>query len=160
MITERDLDWIFGRNVALSPDLLDAVLKFTLAFSYAEHKLMGGRSSAARANDYAVSLLDRGDFEFDRYARYFQNRYTREAGFEEKLTALCNGDGPSFIQINSAFSGISSKLNQLEALLRVCIRLRNNLFHGEKWSYMLRDQEANLNMATDFIVDVLRHSGE
>lgn len=161
MINDRDLKWIFGRSVGLSPELLDAVLKFTLAFSYAEHKLMGGWSSTRGARDYALNLLARNDFNSGVYETYFKNRYNYEIGFEEKLRVLCNNDTQSFDQIQQAFNSIqATKVDRLEALFRVSIRLRNNLFHGEKWAYMLRGQENNLNKATNFIVDALRHCGE
>ncbi|MFV9686624.1 hypothetical protein ACNY67_06995 [Pantoea sp. KXB45] len=161
MIGKRDLEWIFGQPVNLSPALLDSVLRFTLAFSYAEHKLMRGWASTREARDYAKNLLSEKDFKFDIFENYFFNRYSKENGFEQKLRILCNNDNQSYNQINAAFtSNEISKIDRLEALFRVCIRLRNNLFHGEKWSYMLRDQESNLDMATKFIVAALRHSGE
>jgi len=161
MIGKKDLDWIFGQPVSLSPALLDSVLRFTLAFSYAEHKIMGGWASTRHARNYAQTLLSEKDFKLDFFENYFLNRYTKENGFEHKLRFLCNGDDQSYDQINAAFTSIGiPKIDRLEALFRVCIRLRNNLFHGQKWSYMLRDQESNLDMATKFIVDVLRHSGK
>jgi len=161
MIGKKDLDLIFGQPVSLSPALLDSVLRFTLAFSYAEHKIMGGWASTRESRNYAETLLSEKDFKFDLFENYFLNRYTKENGFEQKFCILCNNDNQSYDQINAAFtSNETSNIDRLEALFRVCIRLRNNLFHGEKWSYMLRDQESNLDMATKFIVAALRHSGE
>ncbi|MTD25839.1 hypothetical protein [Erwinia sorbitola] len=161
MINETDLQWIFGRPVNLNDDLLDAVLKFTLAFSYAENRLMGGNSSTRNAGVYADKLINDHGFRLDLHPNYFRRRYNSEVGFEQRLHELCNGDNISLAQITNTFSSIdASPQDVAEALFRVCIRLRNNLFHGKKWSYMLSGQERNLNMATNFIVDVLRASGE
>lgn len=161
MINENDLHWIFGRSVNLNNDILEAVLKFTLAFSYAENALMEGHSSTKGAKDYAAKLINDSSFRFGPYSDYFRSRYNRDVGFEQRLQVLCNGDEISISQITKTFSSLeSSPQDVIESLFRVCIRLRNNLFHGEKWSYMLEGQEENLNMATAFIVDALRASGK
>ena len=41
------------------------------------------------------------------------------------------------------------------ALLFVVYRLRNNLFHGEKWVYDLRDQKANFEQANKTLIGAL-----
>ncbi|MGC8343624.1 hypothetical protein [Pantoea ananatis] len=161
MITEKDITWIFGSSIHLSQNLLEIVLKFTLAFSYAENQLMDGMSTTRHARNYANAMIAKPSFKFFDSASYFQSRYSEEDGFDQKLRILCNNDKHSYEQITYAFGSTeATQLDKLEALFRIVIRLRNNLFHGEKWNYLLSDQERNLSMATHFIVDALRINGK
>ncbi len=42
--------------------------------------------------------------------------------------------------------------------LIIVFRLRNNLFHGEKWSYHLRNQGDNFKYANNFLKSVMSHT--
>lgn len=42
-----------------------------------------------------------------------------------------------------------------KALLIIAFRLRNNLFHGIKWAYEMRDQQRNFEHATIVLTRIL-----
>ncbi|MDG2528680.1 hypothetical protein [Caulobacter endophyticus] len=43
------------------------------------------------------------------------------------------------------------------AVLLILYRLRNNLFHGEKWHYGLEGQQANFDHANQVLIELLEH---
>ena len=159
-IDENEIRNILGNDAYLEPEILSAVLRFTLAFSYSEHKIMGEYAETRKCDDYAQSAASLTLQDVKAELFYFQNRYAIQAGHEQKLAELCNGDKHSEHQILKALSGNEhEKLEVIESLFRICLRLRHNLFHGRKWSYMLHNQIDNLNHATDFLVKALRVTG-
>ncbi len=52
-------------------------------------------------------------------------------------------------------SGQTSQADDLAGLLLILWRLRNNLFHGEKWEYALRDQRENFRCSNLVLMHVL-----
>ena len=46
------------------------------------------------------------------------------------------------------------------ALLMIVWRLRNNLFHGAKWAYGLRDQRENFTHANSVLMRLLERHGQ
>ena len=48
----------------------------------------------------------------------------------------------------------------MAAILIIVFRYRNNLFHGAKWRYNLKDQLGNFTVANNVLTKVLdRHGG-
>jgi len=43
------------------------------------------------------------------------------------------------------------------ALLIVVYRLRNNLFHGEKWAYEMKDQRSNFEQANEVLMKAMAY---
>lgn len=43
----------------------------------------------------------------------------------------------------------------LSAILIIVLRLRNNLFHGEKWTHGIRDQLRNFQIANQVLMAVM-----
>lgn len=160
IINEDEIRNILGNDVHLEPEIITAVLRFTLAFSFAEHKIMGEYAETKKCEEYAkiASPLLLSDIAVE--IKYFQHRYAVNKDHEFKLDELCNGDGFSRKQILATFSSKEpTEIEILESMFRVSLRLRHNLFHGRKWSYMLIDQIDNLNYATNFLIKALRASG-
>jgi hypothetical protein len=46
------------------------------------------------------------------------------------------------------------------AFLMIVGRLRNDLFHGKKWAYELRDQRENFTHANGVLMRILEHHGQ
>lgn len=160
MIGENEIQQIFGNEVHLEPEILSAVLRFTLAFSYAEHKIMGEFAETKKCGAYATLCSTIGINQLSKDIDYFRCRYTQNSGHEMKLDDLCNGDSHSKSQIIKSLSDNKpSSAELIESMFRICLRLRHNLFHGRKWSYMLADQVDNLNHATAFLIKALRATG-
>ena len=45
-------------------------------------------------------------------------------------------------------------------LLMIVWRFRNNLFHGAKWAYQLRDQRENFTQANSILMRMLEQHGQ
>jgi len=50
--------------------------------------------------------------------------------------------------------------DRILALLMIVWRLRNNLFHGAKWAYQLRDQRENFTQANSVLIRMLEQHGQ
>jgi hypothetical protein len=50
--------------------------------------------------------------------------------------------------------------DRMLALLMIVWRLRNNLFHGAKWAYQLRDQRENFTQANSVLMRMLEQHGQ
>jgi hypothetical protein len=72
---------------------------------------------------------------------------------------LRSNDHPELVQ--KVVRGQSSDdVEILSALLIMVFRLRNNLFHGVKWSYGIRGQLDNFRNANDLLMSVMEmHRG-
>jgi hypothetical protein len=47
--------------------------------------------------------------------------------------------------------------DSVAALLIVVYRLRNNLFHGEKWAYEMKDQRSNFEQANEVLMKAMAY---
>ena len=71
---------------------------------------------------------------------------------------LRNGDNPALVR--AVLSGENTDpADSLAVLLIVVYRLRNNLFHGLKWTYELRDQLENFSHANSALMGALEIHG-
>lgn len=145
-----------GIDVDLSPKLIQSVVNFTLVFSLAEQKLMDGAGSISRTHKYAETLIDRHGMDVDGGFIYFYKRYITAENADHRLDSLCPNKPKDRQKVYDALvkDNPSSK-DKAEAVLNVCLRLRHNLFHGNKWQYQLEGQEGNLDTVTALLSDYL-----
>lgn len=146
-------------DVDLSPQLIQSIIEFTLVFSLVEQKLMEGMGSILRTGDYATTLAEQygmtAEYEFD----YFHRRYITEPNAEHHLNSLCPQKPRDKRRVYDALiKDAPSNHDKVEAVLNVCIRLRHNLFHGNKWQYEIRGQEKNLGTVTRFLSGYLNRA--
>lgn len=140
-----------------------AIYDFSFLWSLFEARLQGG---FARANTIRVmvdnwvnlGVLNIGPITGE--LAYFRQRYFADG----KLTGhfphlnLRPGDSPQIVQ--AVIEGASdTPRDQMLALLMIIWRLRNNLFHGAKWAYQLRDQLDNFTHANRVLMHVLDEHG-
>lgn len=142
----------------------DAITTFVLLWSLFEARLMKAEANArqiAKAVDQWEGDGSLGAELYDGELAYFRDRYFQNGDFTfrfEKLK-LRKSDMPDLITAGVRGDADSPRDRVLTVLLIVW-RLRNNLFHGEKWAYELQGQLDNFTRANAVLMRVLeRHAG-
>lgn len=147
---------LLGIDANLDQELVQGIIDFTLVFSLAEQKLMDGNGSIRDTHTYAATLSQLYGMSADAQFEYFHHRYTTEKNAEERLDRLCPKKPQDKERVRIALTKVNpSNAEKIEAVLNVCIRLRHNLFHGNKWAYEIRGQEINLRAVTTFLSEYL-----
>src|ERR1700733_3837846 len=134
----------------LTSDERQTISDFSLLWSLFEFKLLDTRGSAKKicekvdtwqaANE--IENLSKPELE------YFRARYMHDGDFSYHFGHL-NFQKSDKIQLvksvlkNQEVNGSDS----LKACLVIVYRYRNNLFHGPKWAYGIKDQQDNLGAA-------------
>lgn len=134
-------------------------MHFVLLWSLFEAKALDTRANASAILSLAHEWQAQGRLdasEFSDQLEHFKTRYFANGQPTDHFNGLHlrNGDNPALVR--SVLSGANiDPADSVAALLIVVYRLRNNLFHGLKWSYELRDQLANFNHANSALMGAL-----
>lgn len=157
-MTPETLEWLSHKVpgfVDLTAEERDAIDDFSFLWSLFEGKVMNRNCNLPRIRNFVQQLEEQGRLELlevEPYIVYLRNRYFREGevtghyyglnlgvhnNTEEVLETLRNEDAPVVVKVIGC--------------LIVIYRLRNNLFHGEKWQYNLEGQLDNFTHANDFL---------
>lgn len=84
---------------------------------------------------------------------YFTDRYVDENGFTYRFDHLRLGNGEWKTHVEAVLTGqLEAHADVLLGLLIIVYRFRNNLFHGEKWAYQLREQQPNFETANALLM--------
>ncbi|HHQ6593905.1 TPA: hypothetical protein ACSTLU_000109 [Serratia fonticola] len=147
---------LLGITAKLDREILQALFEFTLVFSLAEQRLMGGYARGRYSGDYADTLVNEYGINATEQFTYFRRRYIEAEDGAQRLDALCPEHQND---LQGIYNGLTkqdpSGVEMADAVMKVAIRLRHNLFHGRKWEYMLKDQESNLNNVTQLLSQYL-----
>ena len=86
---------------------------------------------------------------------HFKRRYIRNNQITTKFESFVFQDNDKKEKVREILlSSNSSKQEQIEALLRIIFRLRNNLMHGQKNPSSFYDQDKNFKYANMFLMDI------
>ena len=107
-----------------------------------KEKVNGWLGSNGASNEWFVTQLE-----------YFKQRYTQdgEIGYRFAHLHLRANDDPDLVR-NVLLGEDQDITSQLSVCLIIVYRYRNNFFHGLKWSYQFKDQQQNLEHATELMV--------
>jgi hypothetical protein len=87
---------------------------------------------------------------------YFKHRYFSDGDFTHFFHGLNFRAHDRRPLVEGVLSGTNKiPRDSVIALLLIVYRLRNNLFHGEKWDYGLEDQEGNFKAANQVLMRAL-----
>lgn len=140
-----------------------AIYDFSFLWSLFEAELQGGFAKANTIRDMVDGWVASGVFEIDPFANelhYFKNRYFANGEFTDHYPHLHLRPSDSPQIVKAVIEGKSdTPRDQMLALLMIVWRLRNNLFHGAKWAYQLRDQLNNFTYANRVLMGVLDQYG-
>lgn len=94
--------------------------------------------------------------DFAAYLDYYQNRYLTEGQINDKFYRLNFRRADKKELVESVLRGNLDGINDIVlALLLIILRLRNNLFHGEKDIYRLNYQIENFKVANQVLATFL-----
>lgn len=140
----------------LSIEERDAIADFSMIWSFFEGTRLDGSGSMRTIRQFADELEQRdtiGRCETSTYLQYLKQRYVDNGQLNYHFQHLHidrSGD-PAEIR-TTLLDGAAEERTKLIGCLGIVFRLRNNLFHGEKWQYELRDQRQNFTNATTFLL--------
>ena len=158
------LEWI-AQHVpeygALSADERSAIESFSFLWSYFEGTALGENGSVSAIRRLVTQLEKSGSLDridFSDYVDYLVNRYFPNGEYSyhfQHLHLERSGNPPEPIALLT--DPETPKTVQLIGALTIVYRLRNNLFHGAKWQYYLRDQQSNFEWANTLLKSILEN---
>lgn len=140
----------------------EAISDFCLLWSLFEEWVLENEGSIPMIKSKVTEAVKKDyglDFgAFEPPLSFFKERYFDGESFNNRFEALrFQGKKNGRNEVELALSGKAEcEADALLALLIIVYRLRNNLLHGEKWSYNLKEQFGNFTNANL----VLMHSIE
>jgi len=153
------VEWL-QRTVPGFNDLTDeeraAIRDFSLLWSLFEGTVLGARANAGRIVAMVNGLRDAGGLDLGPFGGaidHFRGRYYDGRNFTPSFEHLHFRDGDNRPLVEAFVSGRENDASRiLSGLLIIAYRLRNNLFHGIKWAYGIRDQLHNFQHANDCLM--------
>ncbi|MGE4501229.1 MAG: hypothetical protein AB7C96_12845 [Hydrogenovibrio sp.] len=143
----------------LEPDEKNAIYDFSLLWSFFEGSKLNCNCNVKEIRRFVSQLNQRGridSFNIDKYVQYLQTRYYvdgRLTDHYKKLYLERSGNPAEVLEM--LCNERCSTAVQLIGCLVVVFRLRNNLFHGEKWQYQIQGQLKNFQYANDFLRNIM-----
>ncbi|MFT6910763.1 MAG: hypothetical protein ACJAS1_007500 [Oleiphilaceae bacterium] len=140
----------------LSPDELSEIQQFTLLWSLFESRKLDRRGSIEKIEE-KVNALNIEAIQCEPVLDYFKQRYYPNETESDYFDGLNINNCIVKSRIGVTLRG--ETLDPYELLI-VCLiiiyRYRNNLFHGEKWVYGIKDQKQNFENANELLKVCLR----
>lgn len=137
----------------------NAIRDFSLLWSLFESTVLETNANAGaiiRMADQFRAQQKLTQVPFQPAIRYFCDRYYDGENFTpefENLRLRGNDQRPLVEKVISGQSNDDSEI--LSAILIIVFRLRNNLFHGSKWSYGIQGQLENFRNSNNVLMAVM-----
>jgi hypothetical protein len=157
-LTPETLTWI-ARKVPefslLGEDEREAIYDFSFLWSLFEGSILNCHCNVGEIRKLVSNLEQRNrlnDISFAPYVEYLRNRYYVDGTLTyhyQHLHVARSGNPAEVVEMLS--NEDSAESIKLIGCLVVVFRLRNNLFHGEKWRYQLQGQLDNFQHANEFL---------
>jgi len=161
-MTPETLEWLSIKApgfASLSVEERDAIDDFSFLWSLFEGKVMNGRCDVPRIRSYVESLEHENclnALDSDQYIGYLRNRYYRDGNETHYFQGLHLERSGNPEEVPEALSNLeATKSLKVSGCLIIIFRLRNNLFHGEKWQYDLEGQLENFTQANLFLKSLM-----
>lgn len=141
-----------------------AIFDFAFLWSLFEAQVMANFARSDRIREKVDEWAAADTLDADDYAAelaYFRDRYFADGALTYHFPHLDlrPSDHPDLVQ--AVIEGVNDDpRDRMLTLLMIVWRLRNNLFHGAKWAYQLRDQRENFTQANLVLMRVLEHHGQ
>lgn len=141
-----------------------AIFHFTFLWSLFEAQVMGNFARADLICSKVDAWRNAGTLDADQYGAelaYFRQRYFADGALTYHFAHLHlrPADQPAVVQ--SVIDGSNNDpRDRLLTVLMIVWRFRNNLFHGEKWSYQLQGQLPNFTQANAVLMRLLDRHGQ
>lgn len=163
-ISARWLDeWAPGFAELPLPDRT-AIFDFAFLWSLFEARVMNKYARADRIREKVEEWAANSTLEANLYdveLDYFRKRYFADGQLTYHFPHLLLRDSDHPDLVRRVIDGTSNEpRDRMLALLMIVWRLRNNLFHGAKWAYQLRDQCENFAHANQVLIRLLERHGQ
>jgi hypothetical protein len=137
----------------------DAIRDFSLLWSLYEGTVLGASASARAIIADVDSLNTNGRLSLDLVRapiEHFLSRYFdgKELTYAFSMLYLRPNDHAALVN-RVVRRHSQDEAEVLSAILIIVLRLRNNLFHGLKWAYGIRDQFKNFRSANHILMAVM-----
>lgn len=149
------LEWL-NRHVPGFADLQaeerDAIANFSLLWSLFEARCLDENVSSSAIQELVTHWAANDRFDpaiFREALAYFRERHfdNGEPTYHFDYLHLRRADKPDLVR--AVLRGDDNDcMNCVTVVLIVVYRLRNNLFHGMKWAYGIRDQRGNFEQGS------------
>jgi hypothetical protein len=140
---------------ALDPSERQIIFEFTMLWSIFEAKALHTRASFDRIVAAVNVAQDRGRLDIQLYEPhldYFRSRYFADGQQTSHFEHLNLANGRQIKLVAGVLKrDQSTPPERLSALLIIVYRFRNNLLHGLKWAYELRNQRENFSHASSVL---------
>lgn len=160
------IEWLKARAPGfnnLAENEINAITDFSLLWSLLESRIVNRNANATalctvvegwHASNMLVPAL------FDEELAYLRDRYHPGAGFSHHFPDLRLQRSDREPLVKRVLQGTDNDpVHRQCAALIVVYRYRNNLFHGEKWTYGLEDQFGNFTAANAILTKALDRYG-
>lgn len=136
-----------------------AIKDFAVLWTVYEGNVLNASASATAIIRAAKSLASAGRLSLDQLSpaiRYFLGRYFNGVELTDAFLGLHmrRSDHPQLVEAVLR-GGSKDEAEILSAILIIIYRLRNNLFHGVKWTYGVRNQLDNFQNANVVLMWVI-----
>ncbi|GMU26330.1 MAG: hypothetical protein AMXMBFR16_12350 [Candidatus Uhrbacteria bacterium] len=138
-----------------------AILHFALLWSLFEARALQTRASAHSIISVVHQWAAQGRLKaeaFETSLQYFRERYFQNGQATHYFAGLNlrRNDRPALVR--AVLDGTNNNsADAVAALLVVVYRLRNNLFHGVKWTYGIQGQRSNFEHANEALMSALSY---
>jgi len=162
-MTPETLGWLSNKVPGfenLSAQERDAIDDFSFLWSLFEGIEMNRSCNVQTIRQYITDLEQLGrlvDFDCEPYLDYLKGRYFRNGQVTNHYYHLHLERNNNPAEVMDALSNENAtKVVKIICCLIIIYRLRNNLFHGEKWEYDLADQLDNFSQANRFLKNIMQ----
>lgn len=127
----------------------EVIMHFSLLWSLFECEVLNGSASVQAIEQVVRRWDESGQLMAETFHgafHYFQERYVQNGKVTERFSnlRLRGNDNPTLVQ--DGLLGTSATPREIACVVLIIVfRFRNNLFHGEKWTYELRGQSENFS---------------
>lgn len=136
-----------------------AINHFQLLWSLFEHRVLDTKANAGRIVLAMQRLGAKGRLDIERLAptlAYFRNRYVHNGQFTHHFDGLELRRADKVDLVKAVLLGTTQDPAELAAgILIIVFRFRNNLHHGLKWAYGIRDQRKNFRQAGQVLMEIM-----
>lgn len=144
---------------ALTEEERAAPMHFSLLWSYFESQALNTSASVNAIDAWIRDLHTKGKLDSDELSHsldYFKRRYFHNGELTHHFDGLLlrKNDNRALVERVVRGNG-NGEAEDAIGLFIIIYRLRNNLLHGEKWAYHLRDQKDNFSAASHSIMSVM-----
>ncbi|WP_456071507.1 hypothetical protein [Enterobacter quasiroggenkampii] len=147
MISAEELQRLLNLTEPPTEELMDVYLQFSMIFPRVEQRFFGGFAKCEDSSAYAQTLIDAEVEVPNELFQFFKQRYILNQDAQQRLAALSFGrvrDRQGII--NGLQKADAADLDIMSTVVKIVIRIRNNLFHGNKDAYLYSESEEQVQL--------------